>query len=161
MQIKKNSVVTMEYHLRDDENTIIDSSGDSGPFPYLHGAGGIIPGLESAMEGKKAGDEVKVRIPPEEGYGERNESLLQSVPRENFQGIDDISVGMQFQTPTEDGSQQVVTVMTVDDKQVTVDGNHPLAGIPLNFEVTVIDVRDATDEELEHGHVHGPGGHEH
>ena len=161
MQIKKNSVVTMEYHLRDDENTIIDSSGDSGPFPYLHGAGGIIPGLESAMEGKKAGDEVKVRIPPEEGYGERDESLLQSVPRENFQGIDDISVGMQFQTPMEDGSQQVVTVMTVDDEQVTVDGNHPLAGIPLNFEVTVVDVRNATDEELEHGHVHGPGGHEH
>ena len=161
MQIKKNSVVTMEYHLRDDENTIIDSSGDGGPFPYLHGAGGIIPGLESAMEGKKAGDEVKIRIPPEEGYGERDESLLQSVPRENFQGIDDISVGMQFQTPMEDGSQQVVTIMTVDDKQVTVDGNHPLAGIPLNFEITVVDVRDATDEELEHGHVHGPGGHEH
>lgn len=113
------------------------------------------------MEGKKAGDNVKVRIPPEEGYGERDDSLLQSVPRENFQGIDDISVGMQFQTPTEDGSQQVVTVMTVDDKQVTVDGNHPLAGVPLNFDVTVVDVRDATDEELEHGHVHGPGGHEH
>ena len=161
MQIKKNTVVTMDYHLRDDENTVIDSSGDSGPFPYLHGAGGIIPGLESAMEGKKAGDNVKVRIPPEEGYGERDDSLLQSVPRENFQGIDDISVGMQFQTPMEDGSQQVVTVMTVDDKQVTVDGNHPLAGVPLNFDVTVVDVRDATDEELEHGHVHGPGGHEH
>ncbi|MCK4951028.1 MAG: peptidylprolyl isomerase, partial [Gammaproteobacteria bacterium] len=112
MQIKKNSVVTMDYHLRDDENTIIDSSGDSGPFPYLHGAGGVIPGLESAMEGKKVGDKIKVRIPPEEGYGERDESLLQSVPRENFQGIDDISVGMQFQTPMEDGSQQVVTVMT-------------------------------------------------
>lgn len=161
MQIKKNTVVTMNYHLRDDDNTIIDSSGDSGPFPYLHGAGGIIPGLEAVMEGKKAGDNVKVRIPPEEGYGERDDSLLQSVPRENFQGIDDISVGMQFQTPTEDGSQQVVTVMTVDDKQVTVDGNHPLAGVPLNFDVTVVDVRDATDEELEHGHVHGPGGHEH
>ena len=161
MQIKKNTVVTMDYHLRDDENTVIDSSGDSGPFPYLHGAGGIIPGLESAMEGKKAGDNVKVRIPPEEGYGERDDSLLQSVPRENFQGIDDISVGMQFQTPMEDGSQQVVTVMTVDDKQITVDGNHPLAGVPLNFDVTVVDVRDATDEELEHGHVHGPGGHEH
>ncbi len=161
MQIKKNSVVTMDYHLRDDENTIIDSSGDSGPFPYLHGAGGVIPGLESAMEGKKVGDKIKVRIPPEEGYGERDESLLQSVPRENFQGIDDISVGMQFQTPMEDGSQQVVTVMTIDDKQVTVDGNHPLAGVPLNFEVTVVDIRDATDEELEHGHVHGPGGHEH
>jgi len=141
MQIKKNSVVTMDYHLRDDENAVIDSSGDSGPFPYLHGTGGIIPGLEAAMEGKKAGDNVKVRIPPEEGYGERGESLLESVPRENFQGIDDISVGMQFQTPMEDGSQQVVTVMTVDDEQVTVDGNHPLAGVPLNFDVTVVDVR--------------------
>jgi len=161
MQIKKHSVVTMDYTLRDDENSIIDSSGDSGPFPYIHGAGGIIPGLESAMEGKKVGDKIKVRIPPEEGYGEREESLLQSVPRDNFQGIDDISVGMQFQTPTEDGSQQVVTVITVDDEQVTVDGNHPLAGVPLNFEVTVVEIRDASEEELEHGHVHGPGGHEH
>lgn len=161
MQIKKNSIVTMDYVLRDDENTIIDKSGDSGPFPYIHGSGGIIPGLEAAMEGKKAGDKVKARISPEEGYGERDDSLLQSVPRNNFQGIDDISVGMQFQTPMEDGSQQVVTVITVDDEQVTVDGNHPLAGVPLNFEVTVVDVRDATDEELEHGHVHGPGGHEH
>lgn len=161
MQIKKHSVVTMDYILRDDENSIIDSSGDSGPFPYLHGTGGIIPGLESAMEGKRVGDKVKVRIPPEEGYGVREESLLQSVPRENFQGMDDIFVGMQFQTPTDDGAQQVVTVITLDDEQVTVDGNHPLAGVSLNFEVTVIDVRDASEEEIEHGHVHGACGHEH
>lgn len=161
MQIKKHSVVTMDYTLRDDNDTIIDSSGDSGSFPYIHGAGGIIPGLETEMEGKTVGDEIKVRIAPEQGYGERDEDLLQSVPRSNFEGVDDIAVGMQFQTPAEDGSQQVVTVITVDDEQVTVDANHPLAGVPLNFEVKVVDVRDATEEEIEHGHVHGPGGHEH
>lgn len=161
MQIKKHSVVTMDYTLRDDNETIIDSSGDSGPFPYIHGVGGIIPGLEAEMEGKTVGDEIKVRISPDQGYGERDEALLQSVPRKNFEGVEDISVGMQFQTPMEDGSQQVVTVVIVDDEQVTVDANHPLAGVPLNFEVKVVEIRDATKEELEHGHVHGPGGHEH
>ena len=113
------------------------------------------------MEGKIVGEEIKVRIPPEDGYGERDESLLQSVPRANFEGVEDISVGMQFQTPAEDGSEQIVTVVTVDDEQVAVDANHPLAGVPLNFEVKVIEIRDATEEEIEHGHVHGPGGHEH
>ena len=162
MQIRKNSVVTMNYTLRDDTETIIDSSGDSGPFPYIHGAGGIIPGLESALEGKAVGDEIKIRIPPEEGYGERDEGLLQSVPRSSFEGVEDIAVGMQFQTPMEgDEGMQVVTVVMVDEEQVTVDANHPLSGVPLNFEVTIVEVRDATEEEIEHGHVHGPGGHEH
>jgi FKBP-type peptidyl-prolyl cis-trans isomerase SlyD len=161
MQISQHKVVTLEYSLTDDKGTLIDEAKGGESFAFIHGVGGIIPGLESALEGKAAGDSVSVTIKPEEGYGDRDEALVMAVPRTQFEGADDIVVGMQFHTPTEDGGVRVVTVVNVDDENVTVDANHPLAGVILNFDVNVLDVRDATQEELDHGHVHGPGGHEH
>lgn len=160
MQIAKDLVASIEYTLTDDAGNIIDSSVGGEPLAYLHGAGNIIPGLESALEGKKAGDTLKVSIAPEDGYGEKNEGLVQVVPKEMFQGVDAIEVGMQFHAQTEYG-MQVITVAAVEGNNITVDGNHPLAGQNLNFDVKVIEVRPASTEELEHGHVHGPGGHHH
>jgi FKBP-type peptidyl-prolyl cis-trans isomerase SlyD len=160
MQIANNVVASIEYTLTDDQGTVIDSSVGGEPLAYLHGAGNIIPGLEDALEGKKVGDSFKVSIPPSEGYGEKDEGLLQVVPRSMFQGVDQVEVGMQFHAQTDYG-MQVITVTKVEGDNVTVDGNHPLAGQTLNFDVKVLEVRDATSEELEHGHVHGAGGHNH
>jgi FKBP-type peptidyl-prolyl cis-trans isomerase SlyD len=159
MQISKHKVVTMDYTLRDDQGTVIDSSEGKEPLAYIQGIGNIIPGLEQALEGKEQGESLSVRIAPEEAYGDRDETLLQAVPRKMFD-VEDIEVGMQFQTQSEGGAQ-VVTVVSVTEEDVTVDANHPLAGVPLNFDVTVVQVRDASDEELDHGHVHGAGGHDH
>lgn len=160
MQIANDVVVSIEYTLTDDQGTVIDSSVGGEPLTYLHGAGNIIPGLEGALEGKKVGDSFKVSVPPAEGYGEKDEGLLQVVPRGMFQGVDQVEVGMQFHAQTDHG-MQVITVAGVEGDNVTVDGNHPLAGQNLNFDVKVVDVRVASSEELEHGHVHGAGGHHH
>ena len=159
MQISKHKVVTMEYTLRDDQGTVIDSSEGREPLAYIQGIGNIIPGLEQALEGKEQGESMSVRIAPEDAYGDRDETLLQAVPRKMFD-VEEIEVGMQFQTQSEDAAQ-VVTVVSVTEEDVTVDANHPLAGVPLNFDVTVVEVREASDEELDHGHVHGAGGHDH
>jgi len=161
MQIATNSVVLIDYTLTNDQGNVIDTSSGREPLAYLQGHQNIIPGLESALEGKSAGDRVQVSIAPAEGYGERDESLSQAVPRQMFEDADQITVGMQFHTQTEQGHQQVVTVTAVDAEHVTVDANHPLAGETLNFDVTVVEVREALPEELAHGHVHGPGGHHH
>jgi len=147
----------MDYALRSDEGSLIDQSQPGQPLSYLHGHKNIIPGLESALEGKSVGDEVEVRVSPEEGYGEPNPALEQVVPKERFQGIENIEVGMQFQASTDQGPVSV-RVVDVGDEDVTVDGNHPLAGKHLNFNVTVQDIRSATEEELAHGHVHQSGG---
>jgi FKBP-type peptidyl-prolyl cis-trans isomerase SlyD len=160
MQIADKMVVTLDYTLKDDDGNILDSSND-GNFAYLHGAQNIIPGLENALTGKSAGDEVNVTVNPAEGYGERNDSMVQAVPRDMFDSEQEIEVGMQFHAQSPEGDMVVVTVMDVDDENITVDGNHPLAGMNLNFGVKVLDVREATTEELDHGHVHGPGGHHH
>lgn len=160
MQIAKNKVVVINYILTDDSNTVIDKSEDGEPMAYLHGANNIIPGLEKALTGKVAGDKLNVTVPPEEAYGEREEGLVQLIPRERFEPGVEIEVGMQFQTPTED-SISVVTVTKVADDQVTIDANHPLAGVTLLFKVEVVEVREASAEELSHGHVHGAGGHHH
>lgn len=161
MQISTNSVVLIDYTLTNDQGNVIDTSSGREPLAYLQGHQNIISGLESALEGKSAGDRVQVSIAPADGYGERDESLSQSVPRQMFEDADKVIVGMQFHTMTEQGQQQVVTVTAVDAENVTVDANHPLAGETLNFDVTVVEVREALPEELEHGHVHGPGGHHH
>jgi FKBP-type peptidyl-prolyl cis-trans isomerase SlyD len=161
MQISTNSVVLIDYTLTNDQGTVIDTSSGREPLAYLQGHQNIISGLESALEGKSAGDRVQVSIAPADGYGERDESLSQAVPRQMFEDADQVTVGMQFHTLTEQGHQQVVTVTAVDAEHVTVDANHPLAGETLNFDVTVVEVREALPEELEHGHVHGPGGHHH
>ncbi|MCA9121019.1 MAG: peptidylprolyl isomerase [Planctomycetaceae bacterium] len=160
MQITKHKVVKIHYTLTDDDGEVIDSSEGGEPLEYLHGVGGIIPGLERVLEGKKAGDQFKLHVEPEDAYGDHDEDLLHEVDRSQFEGIDDLELGMQFQVDTDDGPI-VVTVIEITDETVTVDGNHELAGIPLNFEVTVGDVRDATKEEIEHGHAHGEGCHEH
>ena len=160
MQIADKMVVTIDYPLKDDNGTVLDSSTE-GNFAYLHGAHNIIPGLENALTGKSAGDEVEVSVSPAEGYGERNDSMIQSVPRDMFDSEQEIQVGMQFHAQSPEGEMIVVTVTDVADDDITVDGNHPLAGVNLNFGVKVVDVREASQEEIEHGHVHGPGGHQH
>ncbi len=161
MTITQNSAVSFHYTLTDDQGQQIDSSAGQDPLAYLHGAGNIIPGLEKALEGKSVGDQLNVEVSAEEGYGPVQQELIQEVPREAFQGVDTIEVGMQFEAQTGQGGAVPVTVTAVTDETVTVDGNHPLAGKTLNFDVTIADVREASEEELAHGHIHGPGGHHH
>lgn len=156
MQISADKVVSIDYTLTNADGAVIDSSEGRGPLAYLQGHSNIIPGLESELEGKSAGDSLQVTVEPKDGYGERDDSLTQAVPRKMFENADEIQIGMQFQTMTEQGPH-IVTVIGTDDENVTVDANHPLAGQTLNFDVSVVEVRDATAEELEHGHVHGEG----
>lgn len=161
MLIGHNKVVRIDYTLTTDTHEIIDSSEGGEPLAYLHGARNIIPGLEAALEGRKAGESLNVRIEPADAYGERDDRMVQMVPREMFEDSAEIQVGMQFHSADPEGNVTVVTVTHTTDDTVTVDANHPLAGVPLTFAVTVVEVRDATAEELEHGHVHGAGGHHH
>jgi FKBP-type peptidyl-prolyl cis-trans isomerase SlyD len=159
MQIGKEKVVSIHYTLRDNTGNVLDSSVGQSPLLYIQGIGNLIPGMEEGLEGKAKGDKVDIKVSPEKGYGVRDEKMIQKVPRSAFGG-QEVKKGMQFQAGTNHG-HQVVTVTDVGLDSITVDGNHPLAGIELNFAVEVLDVRDATSEELAHGHVHGPGGHHH
>ncbi|VAW83024.1 FKBP-type peptidyl-prolyl cis-trans isomerase SlyD [hydrothermal vent metagenome] len=160
MQIEQNKVVTLNYTLTDNDGNVIDQSND-GSFAYLHGANNIIPGLENALTGKTAGEKMDVAVEPTDGYGERDAEKTQTVPRNMFPEDAEIETGMQFHAQGPDGETLVVTVVKLEDDTVTVDGNHPLAGVALNFDVEVMDVRDASEEELQHGHVHGLEGHDH
>jgi len=153
--IGNNQVVSMHYTLTDGAGNVLDSSDEGAPLSYLHGAGNIIPGLEQALAGKAEGEQVQAVIAPEEAYGEPQPDLVQVLPKEAFQGVDQVEPGMRFQAESADGSTRQLTVTGVEGDEVTVDANHPLAGVELHFEVQVVDVRDATEEELEHGHVHG------
>lgn len=154
MNIQNNSAVSFHYKLTDDDGINIDSSEGKEPLDYLHGAGNIIPGLEKALEGKTIGDSLTVAVSAAEGYGEVQKELIQEVPKEAFQGVDNIEVGMQFEAQTGQGGTVPVTVIAVTDEIVTVDGNHPLAGKNLNFDVTIEEVREASEEELARGHLH-------
>ena len=158
MSIKKDSVVTFNYTLKDDAGAEIDSSAPGEPLAYLHGHGNLVPGLERELEGKNAGDKLTVKVAPADGYGERNKDLIQKIPRRSLKGINQITVGMRLQAQTPEGPRPVVVTAVTGD-MVTIDGNHPLAGQNLNFDIELVEVRDATAEELAHGHVHGPGGH--
>ena len=158
--INKDTVVQFNYTLTNAEGEILDQSRDQ-PLVYLHGHHNIIPGLEKQMMGKSAGDTFKVTIAPEDAYGEDVQEAVQEVPRANFQGVDNIEVGMQFQSQTDDGHVMLVTVKDVNDEIVVVDGNHPLAGVELTFDVEIVEVRAATADEIAHGHAHGAGGHQH
>lgn len=160
MHIEKNRAVSLHYTLRDERGAVIDSSSGRGPLTYLHGKGNIIPGLEQALAGKAAGDKLDVTVAPEQGYGRRDERLVQIVPRNRFGEVAELKPGMQVRTSGPQGAR-LVTVVRVERDFVTVDGNHPLAGRTLNFSVEVAEVRKATHEEVSHGHVHGPGGHAH
>jgi FKBP-type peptidyl-prolyl cis-trans isomerase SlyD len=160
MNISPNSVASIHYTLTDGEGKVIDTSEGQEPLAYLHGAGNIIPGLEKALLGKTVGEKFTVSIPAAEAYGVRDDSMVQQLPSNMFSGIDNIEVGMEFHAETEHGLQ-VVTVTNVEGDNVTIDGNHPLAGVDLTFDVEVADIRAASAEELEHGHAHGAGGHHH
>ena len=148
MQIAKHKVVSIDYTLTDDQGEVIDTSDGKEPLSYIQGTGSIIPGLENALEGKTTGDSLEVTIAPEEGYGEHDESLLVTVPRDRFEDGSEVTVGARFQTPTEHG-MRIVTIVKVEQDTVTVDANHPLAGATLNFDVKVLEIRDATSEEID------------
>ena len=160
MKIAKGKVVSMHYALTDSTGAVLDSSEGQAPLDYLHGYGNIIAGLEKALENRAAGDKLKAVIAPEDGYGIREEGLVKELPLTSFQNPDEVAVGAQFQAETSQGPR-LATVTEIDDKNVTVDLNHPLADQTLNFDIDVVAVRDATEEELNHGHVHGPEGHGH
>lgn len=160
MLIAPEKVVLIHYTLKNDAGETLDSSSGGEPLAYLHGQGNLIPGLEKALEGKQAGDKLSVSVEPGAGYGQRDDKLVQQVPRRQFGGAN-VQPGMQFHAQTSQGQTRVVTVTNIAGDMVTVDGNHPLAGENLHFDVEVTEVRDASAEELEHGHVHGPGGHHH
>ena len=158
MQVADNTAVSIHYTLTNDEGEVLDSSIGDDALVFLQGSGNIISGLEKAMVGKVAGDKFNVRIAAEEAYGELMDDMIQVISRDMFEGVDDIEVGMQFHADVSFGSG-VVTVVSIDEENVTIDGNHPLAGVALTFDVEVIDVRVATEEEATHGHIHGAGCH--
>jgi FKBP-type peptidyl-prolyl cis-trans isomerase SlyD len=147
-------VVSMHYTLTDDDGTTIDSSEGAEPLTYLHGAGNIIPGLENALVGKIEGDALQVDVVAAEGYGEIQPELIQIVQRAAFEGVESIEVDMAFEAHTPEGGTQRIVVRQVEGDEVTVDANHPLAGLDLHFDLQIITVRDASDEELTHGHAH-------
>jgi FKBP-type peptidyl-prolyl cis-trans isomerase SlyD len=156
MAIENESVVSFHFTLKNDGGEVLDSSSGSEPLTYLHGFGNIIPGLEAALEGKNAGDKFQITLKPEDGYGERDERLVQTIPRNQFPDTQDLQVGMQFQIRGPQGPM-ILTVMSVNAQEVVVDGNPELAGQTLHFDEQITEVRKATKEELEQGHAHGPG----
>jgi FKBP-type peptidyl-prolyl cis-trans isomerase SlyD len=160
VEITADRVVTIHYTLKDDDGAVLDSSAGGEPLAYIQGHGNLVSGLEKALEGKENGNTLAVVVSPADGYGERDESLIQRVPKRALQGSGNIKKGMQFQASTDDG-MRLFTVTAVIGDMVTLDGNHPLADQTLHFDVEVVGVREATTEELEHGHVHGAGGHHH
>lgn len=160
MKIEKNRVVSIHYTLRDGDGEILDSSAGNSPLPYIHGIGALIPGLEKELLGKEKGDKLNVIVPAAEGYGEYDEERLFQVPLTEFDMEEPIEQGMQIQLDTGEGPV-IATIVKLDETHATLDLNHPLAGVPLHFDVEVMEVREASEQELAHGHVHGAGGHHH
>lgn len=158
MTIAKDSAVFINYTLTDDQGNTLDQSPKGQPLGYLHGHNNIIPGLEKQLTGQSVGDKLTAIVEPAEGYGEYQEQAIQQIPREQFQGVDDIKVGMQFHSHSENGQVMQVVVKAVSDDTVTVDANHPLAGKQLTFNIEIVNVREASKEEIAHGHIHGEGG---
>jgi len=160
MTIGNESVATLNYTLKNDKGELLDTSEGREPLVYLHGVGALIPGLEAELAGKSVNDKLQVVISPENAYGNRQEDLLRVVSKEGFQGEEELIEGMRVQLDTDQGP--VIAVVTkIEDNDVTLDLNHPLADVTLHFDVEIIDVRAATTDEISHGHVHGVGGHEH
>ncbi|MFT7463850.1 MAG: FKBP-type peptidyl-prolyl cis-trans isomerase SlyD [Pseudohongiellaceae bacterium] len=157
MKISKHAVTSLDYTLTDDDGEVLDTSEGESPLVYIHGTDSLIPALEKELDGKTVGDSLKVHIQAEEAYGARDDNMLQTVPRTELPTEVELEVGMQFQAESEDGVH-IVTVSAIVDDEVVIDGNHPLAGVNLNFDVKVAEVREATAEELEHGHAHDAGG---
>jgi FKBP-type peptidyl-prolyl cis-trans isomerase SlyD len=159
MQIAQDTVVSLDYTLTNDDGDVLDTSRDAEPLDYIHGRGQIVPGLENALAGRTTGDTFTVRLEPADAYGEHDPDLVQTAERAQFGG-EDPEVGLQVRAEGPDGDQ-VLTIVAVEGDVVTLDGNHPLAGVPLTFEIKVTGVRAATKQELAHGHAHGSGGHDH
>lgn len=160
MKVAQNLVVSFHYTLRDEAGAIIDQSHGE-PLAFLHGHAQIVPGLERELTGRTAGEKLHVRVTPADGYGEYDSAMLQQVPREAFSSIANLRAGMSLQAQTRTGGHATVFVKEIGAEFVTVDGNHPLAGKTLLFDIEIAEVRSASEEELAHRHVHGPGGHHH
>ena len=159
MNITTNKIATLAYTLKNDDGEILDKADENNPFLYMHGTGGIIKGLENALNEKSVNDSFSLIVAPDEAYGERDDKLTESVSRTMFEGIPDeeMVAGAQFHAQTPQGTQ-VITIASIDGDKITIDANHPLAGQTLHFDVAVLDIRDASEEEIEHGHPHAPGG---
>jgi FKBP-type peptidyl-prolyl cis-trans isomerase SlyD len=160
VEISADKVVLIHYTLKDDAGAVLYSSAGGEPLAYIQGHGNLVSGLEKALEGKPDGSKVAVSVGPAEGYGKHDPALIQRVPKRSLQGSGEVKKGMQFQARTEDGIRTFTVTGVVGD-MVMLDGNHPLADKTLHFDVHVVGVREASTEELEHGHVHGAGGHHH
>ncbi len=160
MRITSGSVVVFDYTLTDDDKEIIDSTLGGEPLAYIQGEGQIVPGLEKAMEGRVAGDQFQISIEPGDGYGLPSEANISVIPADQIEDGEELEEGMQLHTEGPFGEQTVV-ITKIEGNHVTVDSNHPLAGLTLHFDITIREVRAATPEEIAHGHVHGPGGHHH
>ncbi len=160
MKVTKNTVVSIDYTLRNKEGEVLDTSSGRTPLVYLHGVGQLIPGLENELEGKEKGSSLNVVIAPADAYGERHDSLYHVVPKSGFTGDEEMHVGMQVQLETDNGPA-IAVISNIEGEEVTLDLNHPLAGVELHFDVDVVELREATADEISHGHVHGPGGHHH
>jgi FKBP-type peptidyl-prolyl cis-trans isomerase SlyD len=158
MKIENNKAVTLNYTLKDDKDEMLDQSNNAS-FIYLHGFQNIIPGLESALTGRTKEDKFDLVIKPEDAYGEYNPKITQVVDRSMFDSGEsgELQVGMQFQSQSEDGAMMIITISEINGDDITIDGNHPLAGITLHYNVHVVDVRDATEDEMSHGHIHAHG----
>lgn len=155
MRVGKNTVVTVQYTLKDDDGDVIDSSRGGEPLTYLHGEGMILLGLEAALDGKALGDSLQVSLAAGQAYGERDPELMHVASRSQFGGVEHVEVGMRFRADR-GGESMVMTVVAVEQNQITLDGNHPLAGVALHFDLEVVGLREATPAELEHGHPHDP-----
>ena len=157
LMIGQNSVVSMHYTLKNDDGEVMDSSNGKEPMVYLHGANNLIPGLEAELTGKTSGATFNASIPPDKAYGEQSDELIQVISKSMFEGVESIEPGMTFVAQGDGGAQRQVRVTQVEGDDVTIDANHPLAGQTLHFEVEVVDVREGTPQEIEHGHVHAGG----
>ncbi|GJL53745.1 MAG: peptidyl-prolyl cis-trans isomerase [Nitrospirales bacterium] len=161
LAIGNHSVVSMHYTLTDNDGNVLDRSEASKPLTYLHGAGNIIPGLEKALTGKVEHDSLTVKIEPADGYGDVDPELIKTIERAAFEGVETLEPGMTFEAKAPDGTSQQIMVTKVDGDNVTIDINHPLAGVTLNFDIEIVGVREATKEELDHGHTHDGDEHSH
>jgi FKBP-type peptidyl-prolyl cis-trans isomerase SlyD len=161
MAIEQNKVVTMNFTLKDDEGNLLDSTEKGGPFSYISGTNMVLPKLEEALSGMLIGSKKNLKLEAKDGYGNYNDDAIQVVGKENFPEDIVLEVGMEYMANSPDGVKMPFTINNVDGEEITIDFNHPLAGKNLNFDIELLNIRDATAEEISHGHVHGAGGHHH
>ena len=161
MRVEQNKVVMMHYKLADKDGNVIDQSEGRPPLAYIHGIGALVPGLENELEGKAKGDKFSTIVAPEDAYGARDEELVRVVPKSGFQGDEEMTIGMQIQIDTGDKGLAIATLTSIDGDDITLDLNHPLSDMELHFDIEIMDIREATEKEIAHGHVHGEGGHQH